>query len=229
LAQIRNIKDYYKKAEETAGGQPLQISFVPEEMGLVDDSDKLEQIILIRHGEPALKKDGGAKRPEAMDFIIAYDTVGIYPPEHYPVLLKSGEVKEIQTSSINRANHTARLIFGEGYIYKPDTLFREFERKILGFPNIKQPLKWWLVESRILWLLGANHKGIERFSEAKSRAARGVDKLEQIAAKDKKVILVAHGFLNRYLVKYLKKRGWEVAYDGGKDYLASWLLVRYSD
>jgi len=229
LGQISQILDYYEWAEEAADSLPFRISFVQENMGLVENYDKLEQIILVRHGEPALKKDGKAKRQEAKDFIIAYDTVGIYSPEYYPVLLKDGEIDDIQTSSINRARHTARLIFGEDYKFKPDTLFREFERKILGFPNIKQPLKWWLVESRILWLLGANHKGIESFRDAKSRAKRGVEMLEQISGDDRKTILVAHGFLNRYLVKYLRKRNWVVIYDGGKDYLASWLLVRYND
>jgi broad specificity phosphatase PhoE len=229
LGQISKIQDYYERAEQAIDSLPLRISFVQENMGLVGDYSKLKQIILIRHGEPALKKDGKAKRQEAKNFIIAYDTVGIYSPKYYPVLLGDEEISTIQTSSINRARHTASLIFGEDYIFKPDTLFREFERKILGFPNIKQPLKWWLVESRILWLLGANHKGIESFKEARSRAKRGAEKLELLANDDRKVILVAHGFLNRYLVKYLKKQNWVVIYDGGKDYLASWLLVRYTD
>jgi len=227
FSQSKEIKEYYENAQKFTDGKPLKLSFVQEEMKLVENFEGLQQIMLIRHGEPALNKKGWRKRKGAQDFIKAYDTVGVYTPEHIPVMLYENEVKEIQTSSLERSKHTARILFGEGKTYVQDTIFREFERKIIGLPNIKLPLKFWLINSRIFWLLGMNKKGIESFSAAKKRTKRAVIKLEGLAEERGKVVLVSHGFLNRYLVKYLKKNGWEVAHDGGKGYLATWLLFKY--
>lgn len=226
FSQTERIIEFYDAVEAAAGEEGFQLTFVQPEMNLVDDYEALQQIILIRHGEPALKKHGWFKRKEAQGFVLAYDSVGIYPPEYKPVLLYPNEVDTVFTSSIPRAKNTADLIFGEGYAFQPYPLFREFERKIFAFPNLKLPLKYWLVKSRILWFLGMNKKGIESFSKAKKRAKLGVNQLELKAQRDGKVVLVSHGLLNRFLVKYLKKNGWQVARDGGSGYLASWLLVK---
>lgn len=226
FSQSKKIKGYYKNAQKFVDDKPLKLSFVQEEMGLIDNFGELQQIMLIRHGEPALNKKGWKNKIGARSFIKAYDSVGIYTPGYIPVMLYDNEVEEIQTSSLERSKHTARLLFGEERSYKHDTIFREFERKIIGLPNIKLPLKFWLINSRIFWFLGMNKKGIESFSSARKRAKRATTKLEGLAKERKKVVLVSHGLLNRYLVKYLKKRGWEVAHDGGKDYLAVWLLFR---
>ena len=228
-AQIDRVVDFYRNAEKAAGSSELQVGFVPQQMQLVDNYNKLSQIMLIRHGEPALKKKGWVKRSQAIDFTYSYDTVGIYTPSFIPAKVSPNDVDIVQTSSINRARHTATLIFGDKMNYAPDSLFREFERKIFGFPNMKLPLKFWLGTSRVLWIMGMNKKGIESFHKAKSRSRLATDRLEELAEHDKKVILVAHGFLNRHLVKNLKKRGWSVVRNGGNVYLATWLLVRYDD
>ncbi|MEM7107686.1 MAG: histidine phosphatase family protein, partial [Bacteroidota bacterium] len=188
---------------------------------------ELSQIILLRHGEPALNKKGSRKRKEAIQFIKEYDSVGIYPPEFIPVVIEPGELSVINTSSIPRSIATAELVFNQKDLQRPDSLFREFERKIFAFPNVKLGLKFWLTGSRILWFLGFNKKGIESFSKAKARAKAAAVLLEKDAAKNGKTILVSHGLLNHYLVKYLKKNGWTQVYDGGKGYLAQKVLVRY--
>jgi len=229
FSQTERIVEFYDAVEKAAGEEGFQLTFVQPEMNLVDDYENLQQIILIRHGEPALKKHGWLKRKEAQAFVRAYDSVGIYTPEKKPVLLYSNELDTIFTSSIPRAKNTAELIFGADIAFQPYPLFREFERKIFAFPNLRLPLKYWLVKSRILWFFGTNKKGIESFSKAKKRAKQGVELLEQKAARDGKVVLVSHGLLNRFLVKYLKKNGWQVARDGGSGYLASWLLVRVGE
>ncbi|MEM1135976.1 MAG: histidine phosphatase family protein [Bacteroidota bacterium] len=229
FAQVKNIRDYYKNAEKANKTQPFQVSFVQKQMGLVDNHEKLKQIILIRHGEPALKKEGWVKREEAKQFIYAYDTVGIYDSKFKSASITDDEVTVIHTSSLNRARHTAKFLFGEEKNYLNDTLFREFERKIAALPNLKLPLKTWLVTSRILWMMGMNKKNIESFSEAKRRAKRATSRLEQLTDENGKVVLVAHGFLNRYLIKNLKKRDWKVVRKGGKGYFATWLLVQYEE
>lgn len=226
-SQIVGVEGYYQRLERLSRSSPQTIQFVQEDMKLVGDYSQLSQIILLRHGEPALDKKGGRKREEAVQFIKDYDTVGIYPPSFVPVVLESGELEIIHTSSIPRSIATAKWVFAQEDIQGPDPLFREFERKIYPFLNVKMPLKWWLNTSRILWFMGMNKKGIERFSQAKKRAREGAGFLEKEAQAKGKALLVSHGLLNHYLVKYLKQSGWTEVYDGGRGYLSQKVLVKY--
>jgi len=227
-AQLQPVVRHYERAA-AASEEPIAVSFVQPEMRLLPDSVQLMQIMLMRHGEPALHKKGWATRAQAQAFVRAYDSVGIYPPAFTPATLQKGEIDTIYTSSLNRSKHTARLVFEGQQNYHADTLFREFERKVFSGINFKRPLKCWLVQSRVLWLLGLNDKSIESFAEAKRRTARAATRLESIAQRNGKAVLVSHGFLNRYLVKTLKKRGWTVAHNGGSEYLATWLLVKVQE
>jgi len=195
-------------------------------MNLVEDYSRLSQIILLRHGEPALNKKGWRKRKDAMAYIISYDTVSVYPPATLPILLHSDEVAIVYTSSLNRSISTASYVFPD-QVFQSEPLFREFERKVFSFFNIKLPLKWWLTGSRIFWFLGLNKKGIESFSEARIRAREGATFLQKDAQSNGKTLLVSHGLLNHYLVKYLEMDGWTEVFDGGKGYLSQKMLVRY--
>lgn len=226
-AQLDKVKQFYKNIEDQAKSENQTIRFVKKEMDLVDDYAKLSQIILLRHGEPALNKKGWRKRKEAIQFILDYDSVGIYPPEFIPVEIEPKELGVIHTSSIPRSISTATLVFDLQKLQQPDSMFREFERKIFSFFNVKLSLKWWLTGSRVMWFMGLNKKGIESFSEAKLRARLGAEFLEEDALKNGKTLLVSHGLLNHFLVKYLKKNGWTEVYDGGKGYLSQKMLVKY--
>lgn len=228
FSQVDQVADFYGQVEKKNKQEHQTITFVSEEMNLVQDYSKLSQIILVRHGEPALNKKGWRKRKEAIQFTKDYDSVGIYPPEFVPVVLQPNEIKVIYTSSIPRSISTAALVLGQKELQYPDSMFREFERKIFSFPNMKLGLKFWLTTSRVLWFMGFNKKGIESFSEAKARARLGAEFLEKEALKEGKTLLVSHGLLNHFLVKYLKKQGWKEVYDGGKGYLSQKLLVKYS-
>ncbi len=226
-AQLEDLTAHYKKLEEQSKKELVTVHFINEEMELLEDFVKLKQIILLRHGEPALNKKGWRKRKEAISFINVYDSVGVYPPEYSPVNLRPGEIDIIYTSSINRSISTAEQLFQRPEDQKAKVIFREFERKIFAFPNIKLPLKWWLTGSRIFWFMGLNKKGIESFSEAKSRAKKAATILEESNKNNGKTLLVSHGLLNHYLVKYLAKNGWKEVFDGGKGYFSQKLLIKY--
>ena len=228
-SQPNQVKAYYRQLQKETNYQPITLNFVRKDDGLVDDFGKLSQIILVRHGEPKLKNKGWRNRQDAKRYIVDYDSVGIYPPAFIPVDIRDGEVDKIYTSSINRSISTARLVFEQEDWLHSDSLFREFERKIFAFPNIKLPTKWWLAGSRVLWFLGMNNRGIERFSEAKARARRAAGVLEKDSIEQGKTLLVSHGLLNHFLSKYLKQRGWKQVYDGGNGYLSQKMFVKYRD
>jgi len=227
FAQLGKLEDHYQAIEKKAKHTPQTLQFIQEDMELVEGYSKLSQIVLLRHGEPALNKKGWRKRKQAVQFTKDYDSVGIYTPEFIPLKLQLNELEVIYTSSINRSISTAQQVFDLMEIQVPEPMFREFERKIISFPNIKLPLKLWLGMSRISWLMGLNDKGIEKFSEARNRAREAAIFLEKDAFRNGKTLLVSHGLLNHYLVKYLKKNGWKVVFDGGKGYLSQKVLVKY--
>ena len=225
--QLESVEAHYRQLERQAKHEPTTLHFVQADANLVDDYAHLSQIILIRHGKPTLKHRGWKKRDEVMQYVIAYDSVGVYPPQVIPLSLAPEELTIIHTSSLNRSISTAQQVFGLEELLQPDTLFREFERKIFAFPNLKLPTRLWLTGSRILWFLGLNDKGIESRAVAKTRAQKAAGVLEEDAIKQGKTLLVAHGLLNRYLEKYLNRRGWKTVYDGGNGYFSQKMLVRY--
>ncbi|MEM6260947.1 MAG: alpha-ribazole phosphatase [Bacteroidota bacterium] len=226
-AQLEKVEAFYQNMAEEKDGQPVTLSFVQPQDSLVEDYSQLYQIVLLRHGEPALDKTGKRKRSGAVQYVHDYDMVGIYPPAFIPLTLQDDELTFIYTSSLNRSISTAQKVFNLEELHRPKSLFREFERKVFAFPNIKLPLKWWLIGSRVMWLMGFNNRGIEGFGAAKRRAKIATRFLEQDAYWNGKTLLVSHGLLNHYLFKYLEKRGWTVVYDGGKGYLSQKMLVKY--
>lgn len=223
---LKKIRGFYQQlATQQEGHTP----FIDSSMNLVKHPQHLHQIMIIRHGVPQVSRKGWFNQKEAQQFIQDYDSVGVFPLSHQPVRIEASELDTIYTSNINRAIHTAHLIFGEQYSYVESAQFAEFQRKILAFPNMKMPLGFWLINSRLLWVLGLNDKGIENFKTAKQRAKEGADFLQAQAMQDGKVVLVAHGFLNKYLKKNLKKQGWHIVKDEGQKHIGVSLLIKSSE
>ncbi len=191
-----------------------------------DQSVNIDQVVLIRHGKPNLSKKGWFNRDKAKKYVHDYDSVPIIPFQQMPVCMQDIPTDTIYSSSIPRASSTAHLIFGDEYEIVEDYRFREFERKIMNFCNMKLPLGFWTTFSRGLWLMGLNDKGIESFRDAKKRTKENADLLIDQASSDHLVILVAHGFHNKYVIKYLKKRGWTMVRKGGRDYGAVNIMAK---
>lgn len=206
---LRDLKKYYKNQEP---GKPLTIYH--------DTLSGLQQIIMIRHGEPDLNKKGWRNRDEAILYMQEYDSAKVIPFSDIPLNLNNIPIDTILHSSLPRAQHTAQLAFGKTNVLVENTNYREFERKTMKWCNIKMPTKCWTSGSRILWLMGWNDKNIESFREAKIRAKNNGNDLASKARKDDIVILVAHGLHNKYVKKYLRKGGWKLVYNNGNGYLS---------
>ncbi|MDN5200275.1 histidine phosphatase family protein [Fulvivirgaceae bacterium BMA10] len=187
------------------------------------------QILLIRHGEPNLKKWGWKNRKAAKKFVHDYDSVGIIAFKENPICIENLVIDKAFHSSLPRAKHTAELLFDQKLqlVEKPE--FREFERKLIKFINVPLPLKFWTGSSRLLWLMGLNDKHIESFKDAKQRVEKNARFLENDAKYNKDVVLVAHGFHNRYVKKALKRSGWKEVRKGGNGYLSISILAKYKE
>lgn len=189
--------------------------------------EDLQQIIIVRHGEPAMNKKGWRNREEAIIYTRMYDAVGVYDFDKKPICMRAYDVPVVYTSRLPRAINTAeKTINGEIPIMQM-ALFNEFERKIIKFPNLKLPMKFWSVTSRFVWVLGFNDKEIESFSEAKERSHEAASLLNQSAQRDGKALLFAHGFLNKYIKKYLKDLGYVALNLNGQQYLGAYYFYKF--
>ncbi|AHM62527.1 hypothetical protein D770_21390 [Flammeovirgaceae bacterium 311] len=231
---VKNLETKYKElnnnaAYVTANGVPIaqELHFVEPDQNFLPQNSRVRQIALIRHGEPDLVKTGKFTYEEAKSFIKNYDSVGIVIPDRPFFILEDTNEVALYTSNVPRAQATAKYLFGAERDIVTTSDFREFER-IIGTRRVKMrlPLKYWTTTARIKWMLGLDREGIESFSEAKERARKGALILDSASEDNPKVVLVAHGFLNRYIRKSLEKQGWMVVRDGGDNYFATTILAK---
>jgi hypothetical protein len=235
---IEKIVEKYKELRETAPvikakGKTVSKSlrFIQPEDKLVKDFSKLKQIALVRHGEPDMVKTGKYNSDEAMQFVKCYDSVCIIVPDQPFFELAASEDVKVFSSPINRALSTAQYLCGKEKDITTSPDFREFESNMKNVRSKKRlPIKLLNIASRAKWMLGiGNNEGVESFSEAKLRAERAAEKLAAAAEENPKVLLTAHGFLNRYIKKNLKKMGWKVVEDTGSNYFGTTILVKIEE
>jgi broad specificity phosphatase PhoE len=234
---IARLEQKYKELNASAefvtvNGVPVaqKTRFIREEDGVLENYGQLRQIALIRHGEPDLRKTGKFTYDEAKAFITDYDSVGIVLPDEPFFDVEDKEEISFFTSTINRAHRTAQYLFGADREMVVSADFREFERQI-GERRIRMrlPLRYWTTTARIKWMLGIDRDGLESFGEARERARKAASLLEDATQTNPKAVLVAHGFLNRYIKRNLEKSGWQVVRDGGDNYFATTILVKLED
>jgi hypothetical protein len=207
------------------------IRFIQPSDKVISDYSKLRQIALIRHGEPNMVKEGKFTCDEANQYLKCYDSVCIIVPEKPFFTLNQKEEVKVFSSPINRALTTAQYLFGTDREITTSPDFREFENKISPTDSDRKlPIKIWTTTARLKWMLGGGKKnGIESFSDAKKRAKKAAEQLDQSSEENAKVLLTAHGFLNKYIKKNLKKMGWKVVEDTGSDYFGTTILVKVDE
>ncbi|SRR6056297_1162873 len=212
---LLEIRDYYYSQDPS---ECMQI-YKP-------GSNKVRQVVLIRHGEPDLEHDGWRTREEAMRYIQRYDSAGVKPFDTKPVCTQNLDIDQVYHSNLERSRHTAHLIFEDEVEYVEKPLFRELERQIIPFFDIKMPGEFWSTISRIFWFFGANDDEVETAREAENRVIRGAELLASEANEEGLVILVSHGLLNEFLVRQFEKQGWHEVFDGGNDFLAVRIVAK---
>lgn len=231
------VKEKYKQLSReaefvTVNGVPVaqKTRFIREEE-LLPNGRQLKQIALIRHGEPDLYKQGRFSFEEAKQYMLNYDTVGIMLPDQPFFMVEDDEEVLFYTSTLERARHTAQYLFGPEREFVETADFREFERNLdERVVRMRLPLRYWTVTARIKWMLGLRQDdAIESFGEAKKRARQGAQRLNADSKEHDRIVLVAHGFLNRYIKRYLEDEGWEVVRDGGSDYFATTILAKVEE
>lgn len=181
------------------------------------------EIILLRHGKPELDLKGRLNASEIKQLVIAYEQSGIqdHPPE---TLRKCFNGHHIVCSDLARSVQSAKRL-GFKQIHLSDALFKESGMPHFDQSFFKLPAMIWFTLLRIMWLFGFKKNG-ESFVQAKLRAKKATNKLIVLAEKNKKVILVGHGLMNRLIAKQLRLRHWQGPASPGKKYWEYGVYIR---
>jgi len=194
---------------------------------LMQKGQRMLQIYLIRHAKPDLDKNFFCSAEQAQNYIENYNSAPIHSFDSCRVKIAFYKPHHIYCSSLPRSQETALKLFGDSYSIISDSIFREFELKIIKANAIVSlPLDLWKGLSRGFWLLGFNHQGIESHKMAKRRSFLSADNLEGIASQEETAILVGHGMMNAAIAKELKRRGWRFVQKKGHVNLGATLMQK---
>lgn len=186
-----------------------------------------QEIILIRHAKVNLDTKGWMGYGKVVQLNEQYNIAPISKFEAKQVLAELPPIKTdtVYVSNLNRSIVTGWTLFGDSAVVLSSGFLDEFELNIVHLP-LRLPYKGWTSVSRALWLLGLNQKNNESFKEAKSRVLKIADFIEDRLNYNEQVVMVTHGFLNRYVARELKKRGWMDIQDHGSKNLGATVLQK---
>lgn len=194
-------------------------------LALAQGSSKTQsvmEIVLVRHARPDITKMGLKSYKEAVAFAENYRLAGVEDFDPVPIRKSIGQMPEgslLLTSGLFRAQNTARILFDTLPVPQAYPAFNEFEIEVVHLPLVVLPIDVWMLISRLAWFFDVRGEQVESRPEALQRMKTAADILEAAAQKGGKVVLVAHGLMNRSLSKELKRRGWKQAGHSGFGHL----------
>lgn len=177
------------------------------------------KIYLIRHAAVDLRKPGWGTSKNSAEYKEAYNFTGIKAFNPNEVLQKIKNHESLDTvfcSPQPRALETALMLFGKNVILKTDSVLTELDYPVVKVPVIQLPVKGWLFVSRLTWMAGINQGEKPGYKDRIEKLTAFSDELIKFAQKEGIAVVMAHGMVNRELVKILKNHGWEFC-ENGKD------------
>lgn len=165
------------------------------------------QIVLIRHGRPAIATAPVASHHEFREYIDDYEEAGLDPADAPPGELRDlmGEIGAVFTSGRKRAAESAKALAPNAELIV-DPLFAESPLASPRIPLLKMKVTKWAVVSRLMWYAGFSPR-IEGYRKSKRRAREAADILIKRAMKEGGAALVAHGYFNYLIGIELRRRG----------------------
>jgi len=177
------------------------------------------KIYLIRHAAVDLGKPGWGTSKNSAQYKEAYNFAGIETFNPQEILQKIKNYENLDTvfcSPQPRAQETALILFGENVVLKTDSVLTELDYPVVKVPVIQFPVKGWLFISRVTWMAGLNQGEKTGYRDRQEELNTFSNELIKFAYRNGQAVVVAHGMVNRELVKILKDRGWEYC-ENGKD------------
>jgi broad specificity phosphatase PhoE len=193
--------------------------FLPLFLALGEKANSTPRIYLIRHAAVDLQKPGWGTSKNSAEYKEAYNFAGIEtfnPKEVLQKIENHGLLDTVFCSPQHRALETALMLFGKNSILRTDSMLAELDYPVVQVPVLQLPVKGWLFVSRISWMAGINRGEKTGYKKRLEELHVFTNDLVKYACRNDLAVLVAHGMLNRELVKILKARGWKYC-ENGKD------------
>ena len=187
------------------------------------------KIYLIRHAEVQIKNPGWCNTKETQSYKEEYNIAHVrnFKPEIVLSKLDNPEtIDSVFCSPQLRALETARLLFNNQVALKINENLMELDYPVIRFPYLKLPVKAWQTMSRISWMAGVNRKEKPTLKQRKQSLEEYSEKLIGFAEEHGKSIVIAHGAVNREIIKILKNRGWKLEEKDGFGNLSVNCLVK---
>jgi hypothetical protein len=175
-------------------------------------------IVLLRHGKPDVPEYRKLRAEELHQWITSYNSAGIIP-EHVPskdAIEIANTCNLVVCSDLPRSMESAKLLRIKE-INVIQSVFREMGLPFGRFPFLKMYPNKWAALFRVLWFFGYSSNS-ESLKEAKIRAVVGSNFLKETATKNGSVLLVGHGFMNKFIAKELLSSGWKGPEYPGRKY-----------
>jgi broad specificity phosphatase PhoE len=179
------------------------------------------KIYLIRHAAVDLKKPGWGTSKNSEEYKEAYNFAGIEtfnPEEVLQKIENNTSIDTIFCSPQPRALETALMLFGEKAVLRTDSVLAELDYPVVQVPVLQLPVKGWLFVSRLTWMAGINRGEQTAYKNRLEELNAFTDDMVKYAHRNGLAVVVAHGMLNRELVKILKARDWEFCKNGKDGY-----------
>lgn len=166
------------------------------------------QIILMRHGRPAIE---ARQRLSANGFGIwvgHYNAAAIDPASPPPAeaIEQARQAAYVLCSTLPRSLTSAAAL-GIQTPHRRDAEFRELEMPHADWQIPILPVGLWAALFRLAWALGY-HRQTESFAAARARAANCAETLSQLATTHGNVLFIGHGALNWFIARALRRAGW---------------------
>ena len=187
------------------------------------------KIYLIRHAPVQIESPGWCNTQTAYNFRVQYNINSVEIDNAEMVLNKIDHPETIDTvfcSPQLRAIQTAELLFNKHVNLKINENLMELDYTVIQFPLIKLPVRAWLGISMIKWMAGKKQVDKPTYNQRKQDLEIYSNELIIFAETHGKSVVVAHGMVNRELMKILKKKGWKFENRDGNGNLSVNCLVK---
>jgi len=166
------------------------------------------EIVLMRHGRPAIHSAGPMTPKAFRDFMAAYDRAPLDRsslPSDEARGIAAG-CKRVVCSDLGRSIESAAVL-GHDEVHLRDEMFREIlmPHAPLSYPRLSAVSWVWIFRTL---QFGGYSVGAESFAAGNRRAARCADRLVELAHGQPRVLFVGHSAINYLIARRLKRLGW---------------------
>ncbi len=188
-----------------------------------------DKIYLIRHAPVNINKPNWCTAKTASQYKLKYNSASIVAFNPEEVLAKINNPHTIDTifvSPQSRALQTSVMLFRNSVTYRIDSNLMELDYPVIQIPIVKLPVDAWLLISRISWMTGINVGDKPSYKRRLKDLSGLTERIQKYTERHGQAVIIAHGFVNREIIRYFKKNGWKHKHKDGFKNLSVNTLIK---